>query len=108
MIRSRNILDFHRSEEISFCYRTPSGAPRWADDAVRIARLAASAGLPNVGQAREFHPRPRTILLPDPGRERSPPAAVSGEGRDSPSCPTSKYADPVVGKAIAGRWQLRR
>jgi thiazole synthase len=57
-----NILDFIDPKKFLLLPNT-SGA-RDADDAVRIARLAASAGLPTWVKL-EIHPDPR-YLLPDP------------------------------------------
>ena len=57
-----NILDFIDPQQFLLLPNT-SGA-RNADEAVRLARLAVSAGLPNWIKL-EIHPDPR-YLLPDP------------------------------------------
>jgi thiazole synthase len=92
-----NILDFIDPKKFLLLPNT-SGA-RDADDAVRIARLAASAGLPTWVKL-EIHPDPH-YLLPDPVETL---AAAEGLVKEGFTVLPYINADPVLGKAIAGRW----
>jgi thiazole synthase len=74
-----NILEFIDSEKYLLLPNT-SGAMN-AGEAVRLARLAAAAGLPKWVKL-EIHPDP-TYLLPDPIE------TLKALGKASPSCPTS-------------------
>ena len=88
-----NILDFIDPKKFLLLPNT-SGA-RDADDAVRIARLAASAGLPTWVKL-EIHPDPH-YLLPDPVETLAAAAVLVKEGFT-----VLPYinADPVLAKRL--------
>src|SRR5207244_9378402 len=89
-----NILDFIDPKKFLLLPNT-SGA-RDANDAVRIARLAASAGLPNWVKL-EIHPDPH-YLLPDPVETLAAAEILVKEGFTVLPCIT---VDPVLSK----RWK---
>ena len=78
-----NILDFIDPKRFLLLPNT-SGA-RNADEAIRLARLSVSAGLPSWIKL-EIHPDPR-YLLPIQSRLSRP--RKHSLGKDSRSCPTS-------------------
>ena len=88
-----NILEFIDSEKFLLLPNT-SGAMN-ADEAVRLARLAAAAGLPKWVKL-EIHPDPR-YLLPDPVETLAAAEQLVGEGFT-----VLPYinADPVIAKRL--------
>ena len=88
-----NILEFIASEKF-LLLPTTSGA-KTADEAVRLARLAAAAGLPKWVKL-EIHPDPR-YLLPDPVETLAAAEQLVGEGFT-----VLPYinADPVIAKRL--------
>src|SRR5438477_4505744 len=88
-----NILDFIDPKKFLLLPNT-SGA-RNAEEAVRLARLAASAGLP-MWIKLEIHPDPR-YLLPDPVETLAAAETLVADGFTVlPYCP----ADPVLCKRL--------
>src|SRR5438105_15947358 len=88
-----NILDFIDPKKFLLLPNT-SGA-RNAAEAVRLARLAAAAGLPTWIKL-EIHPGPR-CLLPDPVETLATAAVLLKEGF---SVRTYMNADPVLAKRL--------
>ena len=88
-----NILEFIDSEKFLLLPNT-SGAMN-AEEAVRLARLAAAAGLPKWVKL-EIHPDPR-YLLPDPVETLAAAEQLVGEGFT-----VLPYinADPVIAKRL--------
>ena len=88
-----NILEFIDSEKFLLLPNT-SGAMN-ADEAVRLARLAAAAGLPKWVKL-EIHPDPR-YLLPDPVETLAAAEQLVGEGF---TVLPYNNADPVIAKRL--------
>ena len=88
-----NILEFIDSEKFLLLPNT-SGAMN-ADEAVRLARLAAAAGLPKWVKL-EIHPDPR-YLLPDPVETLAAAEQLVGEGF---TVLPHINADPVIAKRL--------
>ncbi len=87
----------HRSGANTSCSPTPAARMN-AEEAVRLARLAAAAGLPKWVKL-EIHPDPR-YLLPDPVETLKAAEMLVKEGFT-----VLPYinADPVLAKRLAGR-----
>ena len=92
-----NILDFIDPKRFLLLPNT-SGA-RTADEAVRLARLAASAGLPKWIKL-EIHPDP-SYLLPDPVETLAAAEILVQGGIHGSSLHQCR---PGVGETIAGHW----